>query len=405
MSSPFCSILFLLSSIVAAPLAANAETAEEPTAEGDTFFDEWLRGDDLLNLNELGVGHPDEVRDLETLPAPSAWEGSAKLSAGVGYRDNVLLSPSDPKGGGFLLGGLESSLLRLSERLDLTFFLDIEHLEFDRDLPSDTFASFYSLGSIDVTGDKTINIATRALWIDQVVEVATRAGTDERMRIRSSGVDLIPSLRKDWANSIFSETFLLVSRTMSQEDEVSDYWEVGPRISAGWSPANSELTLSLAYFERHFDDRRAFTAEGVPLENTQVKFRRVDSGAAFRHEWGENRQWHSNSWLGLEFNRDNETDYFSYNRIRASQQISYQLEAWEFAASIRYSHYSYEVQRTSPDGPRRRRELWGGSLEIRRDLTSQLEVFGRYERDAANSNDRADVYEMNTWTVGLGWQF
>lgn len=396
MSNPLRSILLCIllgPSILTPPLSADTEMPER-SADDDAFFEEWLRGDDLLSLDELG-----------NLPAPSVWEGEATISTGIGYRDNVMLSPSDPKGGGFLLGGFESSVLRLSERFNLSLFLDVEHLEFERSLPSDTFASFFALGSFPASGDITVNIASRSFWMDQVVEVATFAGTDKRMRVRSSGVDLVPSLRKDWANNTFSEAFLLVSRTMSQEEEVSDYWEVGPRISAGWSPAKSELSLSLAYFERHFDDRRAFTAEGAPIEDTEVKFRRIESGAAFRHEWGARGQWHSNSYLGIEFNRDNETDYFSFDRIRASQQIGYEVGDWEFEASIRYSHYSYKVQRTSLDGPLRRRQLWGGSVEARRVLTRQLEVFGRYERDTADSNDRADAYDMNTWTVGLGWQF
>lgn len=398
MNSSFRSLLFsffLLSSILHPRLSANPETEGETTGDDDAFFEEWLRGDDLLDLDNLGPGN---------LAAPSLWEGEAKISTGAGYRDNALMSPTDPKGGGFLFGSLQASALRLGERVRLSLFGNIEHLEFDKNLPGDSFASFFSLANIPLQNDKSVNIATQAFWMDQVVEVETLGGTDQRTRVRSSGLELIPSLRTDWANSTFSEAFLLASRMMSHDDEVSNYWEIGSRVAAGWSAANSTLTLSLTYREHHFDDRPALTAEGTLIEGAQVKFRLLEPGAAFRHAWGKKGQWQSNSGLGIEHRRDNQTDYFSYDRIRASQQIRYRVADWEFEASVRYSHYSYKVQRTSEESLRRR-ELWGGRLEVRRSLTEELDVFGRYDRDTSDSNDRADAYDTNTWTVGMGWQF
>lgn len=385
-------LLLLLSHLALFPAAL---AANEQVEEDEEFFEKWLRGDDLDDLADVGL-----------IEAPPLWEVEGKLSGGAGYRDNVMMSAFQPEDGAFLLGSFDLTLFRLGDRFQFSLILTADHLEFlfDEDLPNDTFASAFSHLKFLIREDLSAGLSLRTFYLDQVVDVSSlEQPTEPAMDVRSYGIGLAPSIRKEWAKRFFAEgSFSALRHEVSAP--LDDYWEYGPKVAAGWTPSNREFALSLEYLTRDYDQAMARSAEGTSLEGTSLEFRIVRPEISYRHTWGEGK-WQSQSRAGFEFNRDNETGYFAYDRLRLFQRLTYRAHGWKIEGALGYSLADYKVQRTDPAGERRRRHGWAGDLTARRDLTGQLKIFARYERDEVRSNDRDTQYTVNTWATGLEWRF
>jgi hypothetical protein len=377
-----------------------AAAAEGPDGlEEDPYFEAWLRGDDLALL---------ELPPLDSLLPPRAeWDLGATLTTGVGYRDNVMLSAVNPRGGTFLLGGFELSFLRLPiGGTQFSLFLEGEHLQFvtGDDLPSDTFVSAYSQLSFPLANSCTFGVGLTAFYLDQMIDLATADLPLEPIRMQGYGITPNTFLRKEWANQVFVTTSLSASRQLFEEP-LHEYWEYGPKIALGVSPSNREFTLSLEYLNRSYDDRRALSAEGAQLPGTQLAFGILRPEIEARVAWGKDHRWQSRSRLGLEFNRDNQTDYFAYDRIRVSQQWGFHHHGWDLQARFRYSFYDYKVQTIPNSSATRKRHSGGLGLEARRRLWSQLDLSVRYDLEKVVSNESETDYDVTTVTVGFGWIF
>lgn len=388
----------ILSSFALLAGAPSSFSASDPIVpEEDESIEEWLRGDDLKAL---------EIDDIDDLLDPiPLWDVDTTLNTGVGHRDNVMLSAFEPEEGTFFLAGFETMVLRVpKEGPQLTFFLDAEHLEFfsDSDLPNDTFLSGYSRLTVPVPQDFTVSFGLLGFYLDQMIDVATSDTPVEPIQVRGHGITVDSKVRKDWVTDFFAESSVSASR-QEYRDPLHDYWEYGPQLSTGWSPADSEISFSIEFLERAYDDRRAFSAEGDPIAESDVRFRILRPQMDLRHAWGEG--WHSHSQLRLEFNRDDDSDYFAYDRVRVTQQLGYRVENWEIQGRVRYSFFDYAVQQVPGTEETRRRHSWGFGLEARRQLTDSLDLFGRYDREEVHSNEPETDYDVNTWTVGLGWKF
>lgn len=377
-------------------LSAEEDTGNE---DEDALIEEFLRGDDLAAL---------AIPDLEDiLPPLPLWDMETILKAGGGYRDNVRRGTFQPEGSSFLLAGFETMLLRLPpEGPRLTVFLETEHLEFlsGDDLPSDTFVSAFSQLSFPQDTGVTTTFGLAGFYLDQVVDVATFQVPVEPIPVRGFGLTPSISVRKDWPTDFFVETSAAASRQMF-EKPIHDFWEYGPKLSAGWSPAKSEVSLSVEYLERDYDDRPAFSAEGAEMPGTNVGFRILRPQMNIRHTWGENRRWRSNTRFGFEFNRDDESNYFAYDLMRISQQLEFRHLGWDLKGRLRYSLFKYKLQEVDENGSKKRRHSWGAGLEARRELSEHFDLFVRYDREWVDSNEEDSDYSVDTWIVGLGWKF
>lgn len=380
--------------------ASLAYADPDDRAEMDaTDMEQWLQGEDLQEL---------EIPDLDDFLTPlPLWDFETILKGGGGYRDNARSSAADPEGGGFVLAGLETMWLRLPpDGPRFTFFLEAEHLEFvtGDDLPADTFVSSFSQLRFDTgTGIEAI-LGLGAFFLDEIVDVTTSEIVLEPIRVRGYGFTPSASVRKTWPSELFIEAKASASRQWFH-DPLHDFWEYGPKLSTGWTPGNSEISFSVEYLERDYDDRRAIATDGTSIPDSEVDFHILRPGLTISHTWGEERQWRSYTELGMEFNRDSETDYFSYDRIRTSQRFTFSRDPWDLTAHLRYSFYDYKVQRTDDGESNRIRHSWGAGVEIQRNLSDRCALFGRYDRDWVRSNEPETDYSVDTWSAGLTWQF
>jgi hypothetical protein len=367
--------------------------------EEDPYFESWLRGDDLAVLDPANLGLP---------PAPlPSWDLSATVAAGVGYRDNVMLSAFNPSGGAFLLGGFELSFLRLpTEGVQFSFFLEGEHLQFvtGNDLPSDTFISAYSQLSFPLPEKVTLGVGLIGFHLDQMVDLATADLPLEPIRMRGYGITPNTFARKDWPNRLFLSASLSASRQIFEEP-LHNYWEYGPKMTLGISPAHREFSMSLEYLNRSYDDRRALSAQGASLPDTDVAFQILRPEIQARFTWGEDHQWQSRTQLGMEFNRDNETDYFAYDRIRILQQLGFRHQGWDLQGRLRYSFHDYKVQQIPNSSANRTRHAWGLGLEARRRLLEKLDLSIRYDWEKVFSDEAETDYEVNTVSARLQWHW
>lgn len=387
-------ILFIFSFSGVTSIAVSVESPER--LEEEAALEEWLRGDELKALEIPGL---DDL--LRPLPL---WNSETKISAAIGHRNNVMLSAVEPKEGGFVLAGLESSLLRLPpEGPRFSLFLHAEHLQFfSNDLPNDTSVAAHSEASFTLPRDLTLQFRWVGYYLDQVMDLSTLQAPIPPVQVRGYGLSPGVSLRKKWQNKLFVETSAL-ALWQEYQAPLYDYLEYGPKIAAGFSPASSETSLSLQYLERDYDDRPARSAEGAELP-TELNFQILRPEVQVSYAWGEGSRWRSRSLLGLEFVRDNESDYFSYDRIRLYQQLAFQQGSWKLQGRVSYSLFDYEVQTVPGTGETRRRHSWGAGLEAGRNLTDRLQLFARYDFEKVRSNEPETDYQVDTMALGLTWK-
>lgn len=373
-------------------------TEQTEVSSDEAALEEWLRGDEL---EALDIPEFDQL-----LPPLPVWDAQTTFKAGLGYRDNVMLSAVEPRGGSFLLAGLESSLVRVPpDGPRFSFFLEAEHLEFfsGSELPNDTFIAAHSQAGFPLPRDFTLTFRLMAFYLDQVMDVSTLQAPIAPIEVRGHGLAPSASLRKEWQTDLFVEASALASRQEFQAP-LHDYWEYGTELAAGFSPANSETSLSLQYVERPYDDRPARSAAGDELPQ-DVTFRILRPQLKINFAWGEQARWRSRGLFGFEFNRDNLSDYFAYDRVKLSHQLGFRQQGWELDGGVSYSFFDYKVQRVPGTEELRYRHSWRLDLEARRHLMEQLAVFARYSLEKVRSNERETDYEVNTWTAGLSWSF
>lgn len=377
-----------------------AQETEEPQEE-DEFFEAWLRGDDLTALDI-----PPEMDEI--LPPLSPWDIETGLMVGAGYRDNVRGSAVDPEGGSFLITGIETTFIRLPlEGPRFTFFLLAEHLEFfgKGGLPNDTAVTALSEVNFPFDQGYSLKFGVTASYLDQVIDLATFDSPIDPIRVKGFGLTPKTAIRKEWENDMFTEASASASR-YKFKDPLYDHWEYGPKLSGGWAPANSEVSFSLEYLERTHDDRRARSAEGALLPDTDVEFRFLRPQMELQHAWGEDQRWRSSTRLGWVFNRDNETGYYAYDRTRFSQELEFDDQAWRLLGRLSYSVVDYEIQKVDNNGTARELNVWALYFEVQRRLTESLDLHVAYARDSLDSNERGghDV-NIDTWVVGLMCKF
>lgn len=391
----------------------------------------------LILVGGLAEGQP-----LDLPRGAAFWDKSLNLRAGFGYKDNVLLSATEPIDSAFFQSGLELSLWRLpGAGWEVSFYLDgtdwryfaSPHFRIDTNLPPDELARVQAaqrqlqrdfgdeqfvtaLAQVKqrLAEAWTVAASVQYFYQNQVFDATDSLGAFATVKAQGHGLTVRPSLRRDLPGRLWAELEGEAGRQFFASP-LDDEWHGGPRLTLGHSYGRrSEMTAGFRSEVRAFDTRRQFDAEGFAMPDTRLRFWQHAAELRWLHYWDQGRRWRTTARVNYAWNEDNGQGFYDYVRYRFGAQVRYRARRWEVAAQGRVSHYDFDVQQVALPGEepgsvrgfaRRRKTDFELSLRGERHLRRGLKAFGEFVFDRSDSNQGFNNYLANTLLLGFDWQF
>ncbi|HVY69461.1 MAG TPA: hypothetical protein VHH73_06000 [Verrucomicrobiae bacterium] len=339
----------------------------------------------------------------------SAWDYSIDLRGGGGYRDNVLLSPSHRVASYFVSGGLDATVWRLpvsGTEFDLLLSGDDLHYMDAPGVDKELVVTALARLKRNLPGDWQVGIETFYFYQDQILDASSIEEVFETVHAIGQNLAVAPTLRKGFGDKWWMATRFDFARQFYHQP-LDSHWQAGPEFTLGRGFGHgSELSLTLDYHRRIYDDRTATDRFGAPRKAPRLSFDRVEAGVEWQQNWDAAGHWRATSRVAWEQNRDNGPGYYNYGRVAVAERLRYRAHGWEIKAFAKYSRYEYSIQTVSIDDPRHRdRENLLLNTRAERAVWKSLKLYGEYEYEWSFSNTFFDRYRVTTVSWGLGWEF
>lgn len=361
-----------------------------------------------LDATEVpGAGAATEPAALPELPD---WMLTTKVGAAAGYRDNVLLSPANAVGSGFLRGEVEAMLLRVPvDGVDGYFFVNVIETRYFSAKQTDHERTAFLVSELRWQATETLklNLLAQAYHHDQVFDVSTTEISLDTAVLKMTGANLAPGVRwnvtPDWwveANA--------GGRRDSYDRDVDGYEEGEGRVRVGrtWGQG-SGLSLGGARRWRSHNTREQFTPGGRPITGTLLKVRQSEVNARLEWVLDAAKHWRVTGSVLREENRDNGSGYFDFDRFQAAASLAWTRDPWDVRVSASAGEYEFPVQLVgigiTPES--RRKEEWRTSVELARKLTASFDAFAFFETERSTSNDGRSQFRVSTGHVGVRWSW
>lgn len=348
--------------------------------------------------------------NLTLLPESLLWDKSVTLRGGLGYKDNVPLSPS-PQGSGFFTIGLDVLMFRVPlNGLEVSFDVIGDDTRYWRN-PDGIYREdlFLASGRVSKTlGDGwQIGLELRGTYADQVVEELTQTNGVEAVQAIGYTLGARPYLRRSLGTNWWAQLEAPISHEWWQAP-LDDYWKFGGQVLLGANYGHrSQVSVGYGGCYLPHDEWLAADAQGVPnTNNTKLAIWRQTADIKWEHQWDARQRWRSITRLGFQYDQDNGGGWYNYYRYLASEGLVFRTKSWEVRGSAGVSYYAFPVQTVSTPPANK---LYVATIEltarVEHRLYKELRLFADYTHEQLMSNDPTSAYKANTVTGGLSWEF
>lgn len=350
-----------------------------------------------------------EIPPAEPLPALNVWDYLVTIRTGVGYRDNVLLSHSEPVGSSFFAGGAEVFVSRIALDGPQFFFYasgDVNQFFDTQAITNEALAFARAEVKQDLGSRFEASLAGEYLFQDQVLDLSITETNRTALLVMGHTVAARPALRRDFSDRFYAGIEGLASWQVYQTD-LDDFREIGVKPAAGWRYGHrSEVGLSYQPIWRTYENEEALDASGQPIPGETRAFVQQDVRLTWRHNFDAERHWRGMARVGFKHNEDNGGGYFDFNRYSATLQLRHQSSNWALWLEGGLAYYRYTTQTVSETDPSLRRQLnVTASINCERRLTRFLKLALSYEYQQTLSNNALETYSVNTVIGSLWWEF
>jgi len=366
----------------------------------------------LLLANQVAAADPDAeaLRKLEQLLALPDWNVTTTLGAGAGYRDNLLLSPTQPAASGFARGNADVMLLRLpAGGFDGYAFFSAEETRYFSTAKTDHERAVFLLMEArwQPPAAWKFSLPVQAYHVDQVVDVSATEAVLDTAELKVTGFTAGPTARWNFTPGWWAEV-KVSARKDHFADDVDGYLESEGllRIGRDWK-SGSGFRLAGTSGWRDHDSRPQYTLGGRPLAGTHLKFRQNEASAHLELVADEKKRWRTKLTAQVEQNRDNGSGYFDFNQRRFAAGLDWRQDPWavEFTASMAYYNFPNQLVGIGITPETRHKNDYQAGLEVTRRLTPSLSLKASYEWERALSNDDRSRFRINTVYLGLQWSW
>lgn len=335
----------------------------------------------------------------ENLPA---WDWSASLRSGGGYKDNILLSEIAKEASWFSFTEADLFVFRLPvDSWEFLGFVTAEDRRFWQSTSADKEQLL--LSSLDFKRRLwqrwKAGLTLQYLYNDQVLDASVLGLAPIRIPAVLHQFNVLPSMMVELPKKRRIE-FIANVRRENFEFPLDDLWEVGPKLLFGQKyGVSSEFTLSVQFLERSYDQK---LSPGSSIGET-LRVNVTEYEAALRHYWDKEKHWKSRARLGVEFDTDSGAGFYNYSKYRVSKELAFASGGFEIMVNGKLLYYDYTSQTVGPGQGRRRTELLFGG-RVKQKIFKKVSLFVEAEHEWVMASDELERYRATTIWGGLDWE-
>jgi hypothetical protein len=337
------------------------------------------------------------------------WDYSVDAQGGFGYKNNALLSHSDPQGSAFWMSGFETMIFRLPTRgWQFYFYADASDVRYF-DLPAvddEQVALAAAQLRKNIGAGWQSALGLNYLYQNQVFDYSATY-TNETSVGQILGHTFRPRLSLQKKSGSFWFEGEMDATRQWLEEPLDDYWQYGPRAVAGYRWGHgSELTLVYHWSRLHYDHREQADRSGATVPNTKLALDIHLIELSLSHAWDDKGRWSTVTAFGYENTSDNGPGFFDYHDYHLAGQLRYRQQGWDITARAKLSYYDYDTQTVSPtESTPRRRTVVRLALNVERPLVKRLKAHASYSWDRSVSELDFDDYKASVLLGGLTYTF
>lgn len=353
------------------------------------------------------AGLPPELVGLIT--GTKKWMTSVGAELDVGYKDNVLLSSTDPERSGFARYGVDLFAWHLPRGgTDYSGILSAEQTRYFAKTSVRDEATALAQGQWRYTVPDTwkFSFDLRGGFFDVAYDVSDtvlqRTVAPQQWISGTAG----PTLRwspRPWG---WLEVQALGTRS-SYRERSNDADEGQGSVRVGWVPGERfEFSLSGSQAVRRYARRAAFSLGGQPL-NSLLAVQEREAEARFEIAWGAAKQLRTVTRLGLTEFADRVTGYHDFRRHGIRQRIDWKNDRWRvtFDGAARRVEYRNQPIGLGQFPPPRVNDDYALELHVERKLSPRWALLTTYRWERRRTNDALSAYRVNEGLLGARWSW
>jgi hypothetical protein len=348
---------------------------------------------------------------LELIPEkPSLWNESLlwdkdiTLRAGMGYKDNVLLSADAPRGSPFFISGVDALLFRLPlDGLAFNLTMTGDHVQYWRDIGGVSREDYFlaSAKAQKYLGEQWwLGLELTFSYVDQVALGQIESGSFSAVVAKGETLGVQPFVRRDLGTNWWAQLAFPVAWDWFQSP-LDDDGRFGAQATLARTYGHgSQVALSYG---------GSYIAHNVwtNILGDKLAIWRQLAELKWEHRWDKAQHWRSITKLGFQDDQDNGGSYYNYYRYSITEELRFSTKNWEIKASAGLSYYDFPVQPVSQTSPSPTLYLLTPDFTVRaeRRVYKTFRLFGEYQYERIRSNQADSQYTYNIFSGGLTWEF
>jgi hypothetical protein len=367
----------------------------------------WARG----QTAPAAVGAAELPADIAALlAAQPAWSNITSLQAGLGYKDNVLLSHIDREQSGFARAGVEEFLWHVPRsRIDYFALVNAEETRYFTSKTVDREA--HAIAQMEWcyrVGDTfKFSLDGQGYYLDQIFDVSNIEVRRTVAEFIVTGATLGPTIR--WAPTIWCWIEAQgVGKRETYRDGLNNNRLGEGALRLGWRPSpRCEVSLGGTERWRDFDHRTQYNENGFELDDL-LKVTEREGELRIDATWDAAAHWKTSTRAGLLHYIDNGSGFFNYHQRQAAQELEWAAGDWLVRVEGRAQRTEFEVQ-TVGQGignlPPRVKDEYAALLRIERKIAARWTAFAEYSWERSRCNDQIASYRVNQGLLGARWSW
>ena len=371
----------------------------------------------LAAFAALAHAEPAANTNLDLIPESKSlwtesllWDKDIVVRAGVGYKDNVLLSPSSPQASPFFTCGFDLTVFRLPlDGWEVNFLIIGDDIRYFRS-PGGLNSEDLFISSAQV--QKYIGLQWRAglelrySYVDQVLNELLISGGVRAVEAQGNTLGLRPFIRRDLSTNWWVQLEAPLAREWWRSP-LDSTWKFGGQAILGLSYGpHSQITLTGGALYIPHDEWLARDALGTELPGRKLDLWREVAELRWQQQWDAKDHWSTTTKLGFNHSHDNGGGFFDYTRYFATEEARFHTKDWEAKVSVGLSYYDFPVQTIdTPPAPKLHLTTFDAILRVERRLYKSIRCFAAFEYEQTASNDSLSEYRARVGAGGFSWEF
>lgn len=296
-------------------------------------------------INEiLGLSPSKAAKDRRKKYKPR-WNIGASINAGLGYENNVLLSPVEEKNSSFLNTGLNLYAFSPRKRINTGgFYALVENTHyFTLDEDDDEFTAYGILQWKNAfTPGWRIGIDTSYAYYQMYYDLSLYDLEQSSGLVEMHIVSLIPLLEWDFKPGWTAKCAIGGSQTRYEESN-DDFDTI--KYQGGLTRSyrgGTKLSLSYTLDEDDYDEKEQKDPQGITDTDTHLETTKHTLKLKWKFLPGRKSPWQFKTTIQWADKEDNGEGYYDYTFYSGEQSLRYRKSGWTIEAKIKLSEYDYD---------------------------------------------------------------